>query len=289
MNEITTREQSPVARPERIGQATAIEQSRAQAEVEAAVVVAQRRPRDVPAATAAMREACGHPKVAERAFFAYPKGGQRITGPSVYLARELARCWGNVQYGVAELLRDDVAGRSEMQAYAWDVQTNTRNAAIFIVPHKRDTRRGAEKLTDLREVYENNANAGARRVRECIYSVLPRWFVDEAESICHRTLEDGGGKPLAQRVADAVKLFDDLGVSLDQLERHRGRPSAKWSAQDVAQLVVIYTSLQRGEIDRDETFPPQRVTVGEIAGNGENGLRDDDPDLTAHKAEGAQS
>jgi hypothetical protein len=73
-----------------------------------------------------MRESCSQKGLAERAFFRYSRGGSQITGPSVHLARELARCFGNVQYGIAELRRDDEHGESEMQAFAWDVQTNTR-------------------------------------------------------------------------------------------------------------------------------------------------------------------
>src|SRR5512139_3483261 len=89
--------------PVRIGQATAIEQSRAAAEVEAAVVVAQRVPRVVANAVDQMRQSCQQKRLAERAFYRYPRGGQTVTGASVHLARELARCWGNIQYGISEL------------------------------------------------------------------------------------------------------------------------------------------------------------------------------------------
>lgn len=248
-----------------VGQATAIEQSRAVAEVQAAVVVAQQCPRSVQAAQEGMRESCRQQGLADRAFFRYSRGGSSITGPTIHLARELARCWGNIQYGVAELRRDDVAGESEMQAYAWDVQTNTRSALIFVVPHKRDKRGGAEKLVDLRDVYENNANNGARRLRQAIFSVLPPWYVEEAKALCTATLEHGAGdKPLAQRVADAVALFDGLGVKPDQLEQRLGRDRDRWTGHDLAQLRVTYNSLRNGEITVDEEFPPQRVSADEI-------------------------
>lgn len=107
--------------PTRIGQGTAVEQSRAAAEVQAAVVVAQQCPRNIQQAVAEMRESCRQPYLAERAFYRYGRGGSTVTGPSVHLARELARCWGNIQYGLVELRRDDEYGQSEMQAFAWDV------------------------------------------------------------------------------------------------------------------------------------------------------------------------
>ena len=74
-------------------QATAIEQARAVAEVQAAVTVAQAIPRDVQRAVAEMRDACGRLALAQRAFYSVPNRGN---GPTVHLARELARIWGNI-------------------------------------------------------------------------------------------------------------------------------------------------------------------------------------------------
>lgn len=258
--------------PTHVGQATAIEQSRAVAEVQAAVVVAQQCPRSITRAEAQMRESCAQTGLAERAFYRYPRGGETVTGASVHLARELARVWGNVQYGIAELRRDDAEGYSEMQAWAWDVETNTRNALIFVVPHRRDSKDKAtgqnvsKPLVEMRDIYENNTNQGARRLRECIFAILPPWFVEAAKDRCSATLRDGGGKPLAQRVADAIKGFEALGVTADQCEQKLGRKSDRWTEHDVAQLGVAYKSIQRGEITRDEEFPPPRVTAAEIAG-----------------------
>lgn len=262
-SDITTR--PPVALPETVGQATAIEQSRAVAEVAAAVQVAQAYPRDTQAALREMREVCRLKSMADRAFFAYPKAGSTVTGPTVHLARELARIWGNIQYSSAEMARSDVRAESEMQAVAWDLQTNARAAQIHIVPHKMDTKRGVKVLTDMRDIYENNANMGARRLRAVIFAVLPSWFVDEAVDLCNATLEDGGGVPLAHRIASIVDAFAGLDITTEQLEANRGKPSARWTAHDVAALVVLGKSLRSGEITRDEAFPATPVTSEQIA------------------------
>lgn len=253
----------------RIGQATAIEQSRAVAEVQAAIVVAQQCPRNVQTALAEMRISCGQKALADRAFFKFPRAGGSVSGASIHLARDLARTWGNIQYGIAELARDDATGVSEMVAYAWDVQTNTRVSNTFIVPHKRDKKGGAETLTELRDIYENNANNGARRVRECIFGVLPPWFVEEAKARCLATLQDGGGKTLAQRTADAIAAFATLGIVVDQLEQKVGRETAKWTDMDVAQLGITFRSLERGEVSKEDEFPSERVTVAEVTARAE--------------------
>ncbi len=267
-----------VPTPGFLGQATAIEQSRAVAEVQAAIVVAQQCPRNIQQALADMRDSCRQMRLAERAFYRFPRGGETVSGSTVHLARELARCWGNIQYGIAELRRDDAEGFSEMQAYAWDVQTNTRAAQIFIVPHKRDTKQGVKSLTDLRDIYENSANNGARRVRAAIFSILPPWFVQEAEELCNKTLTEGGGVPLPQRIAAAISVFERQRIAVDRLEQKLGRPSAKWTEWDVAQLQVAAQSIARGEVTADEEFPPQRVTADEIRGQQPPAPAGDDED-----------
>jgi hypothetical protein len=254
----------PVPMPGRIAQGTAVEQTRAAAEVLAAVQVAQQCPRDLQYARRIMQDSCRQQYLAERAFYRYPRGGQTITGPTVHLARELARCFGNVQYGIAELRRDDEFGQSELLAFAWDVETNTRTSNTFIVPHLRDKRGGPERLVDARDIYENNANNGTRRVRQAIWAILPPFFTQEAEEICRKTLADGGGRPLAHRITDAITGFKGLGVSVEQLEEKLGRSALRWDEFDVSQLGITYRSIERREIRVEDEFPPPGTTADEI-------------------------
>ncbi|MEV4806823.1 hypothetical protein AB0K18_43085 [Nonomuraea sp. NPDC049421] len=247
-----------------MSQATTIEASRAVAEVAGAIRVAQEVPRNMQVATTMMREATSQMGLAERAFYKYPRGGQSVTGASIHLARELARCFGNVDYGIVELSRDEERGRSEVKAWAWDMQTNARTSNTFIAPHMRDVRGGAQKITDLRDVYENNANLGARRLREMIFAILPSWFVEEAKERCAATLAHGGGVPLAKRIADAIAGFNAIGVTVDRLEKKVGRPNAQWTDFDVANLGVTYKSIQRGEVTIAAEFPDQPVTADEV-------------------------
>jgi hypothetical protein len=244
-------------RPVAATQAAGIEHSRAIAEVQSMVVVAQNCPRNEAQAIQKMREACGRLALAEMAFFKFPRGGSTVQGPSVHLARELARCWGNINYGVSELDRDDLGGKSEMVAYAWDVQTNARSATAFIVPHKRDKKGGAETLVDMRDIYENNANNAARRLREMVFSVLPKWYVEEAKQLCRLTLEKGeGDKPLTQRIADAISALEKLGVSVERIEAKIGAKSAAWTPVDIANLAVSFRSIKNKEVSADDEFPP---------------------------------
>lgn len=254
---------SPSRQAEFIGQATAVEQARAVAEVQAAVVVAQQVPRDMGRAIADMRDACGRLGLAGRAFYSVPNRG---SGPSVHLARELVRIWGNADYGVHELRRDDQAGISEIRAFAWDQQTNVRSSRTFIVPHAKDTRQGRKVLTDLADIYLNNHNIGARAVRESIFTILPAWFVDEAVDLCRVTMEKGEGKPLTQRVDDIVAAFAAIDVKVTQLEERVGRGRGSWTPADLAELTILGASIKRGEVTKAEAFPQRRVSADEITG-----------------------
>lgn len=246
-----------------VSQATAIEQSRAIAEVQAAILVAQQCPRDMVGAWEQMKASCGRLSLASRAFYSVPNRG---TGPSVHLARELARIWGNIDYGVKELSRDDELFRSEVQAYAWDQQTNVRSSRSFIVPHARMAKGERKALTDLGDIYLNNQNVGARAVRESIFTVLPADFVAEAQELCRATIQRGDGKPLPERVAAAVAVFGELGVTVAQLETRIGRKRGYWTPSDLADLTVLRSSLKRGELSIEEAFPTEPVTGKEITG-----------------------
>lgn len=246
-----------------LSQSTAIEQSRAVAEVQAQIVVAQNCPRNIQRAVAEMREACGQLAMANQAFYTVPNRGN---GPSVHLMRELARIWGNVEHGSKELARDEIRG-SEILAFAWDFETNARSSRTYIVPHERMKGKGRQRLTDLGDITNNNNNVAARAVRECISNILPRWFTDEAQTRCRQTLEKGEGKSLEERVADMVDVFRKIGVTEAQIETKLAKKRGRWSAGDVAQMGIVYTSITRDGYDKDEMFPPAEpvgVTVEQI-------------------------
>lgn len=247
--------------PTHVTQATAVEQARAVAEVAAAVQVAQQCPRAPQRAWAEMKEACSRLSLAEMAFYKVPSRGQ---GPSVHLARELLRIWGNADAGVHELSRDDARGMSEIRAYAWDQQTNVRQSRTFQVPHRRMG--GGAQLTDLTDIYLNNQNIGARAVRECIFAILPRDFTAEAQALCRKTIEHGDGVPLPERISNMLTKFREVGVTVARIETKVGRKRGQWTAADVAELAITYGSIARNETTADDEFPPERVTAAEIKG-----------------------
>lgn len=252
--------------PAPLSQATQVEQARAMAEVQAAVWVAQQNPRDMDRAYGDMRDACSHDGLAKRAFYSVPNRG---TGSTVHLARELARVWGNIRYGVRELHRDDAGGVSEVLAYAEDLQTNSRAERSFVVPHAKMVGKGADKrreaLVDLDDIYRNNQNTGAKAVRECIFGVLPNRFISEAEKIARKAMTGGDdGETLTDRVLKTIATFSGMGVSKRRLELRQQKKSGQWSDADIADLRIAYQTISRNESTADQLFPAEQIDAGAI-------------------------
>ena len=174
--------------------------SRQAQEVQGAIVMAKKFPRDEYDAMERIKRTCQRATLAEQAIYSYPRGGQTVMGPSIRLAEALAQNWGNIDYGVIELEQKN--GSSEMMAYAWDLESNTRVTKIFTVEHKRDTRKGTYQLTDSRDIYEATANFGARRMRACILGVIPGDVVDMAVGECKETVRKGIGKEQSYKRTD---------------------------------------------------------------------------------------
>ena len=119
---LSTGNQMQVAAP---NAAVAMSTTREAQEVQAAVFMAKRFPRDENFAIARIAQTCQRKGLAEKAIYSYPKGGQNVTGPSIRLAEAIAQSWGNIQSGVVEL--EQRPGESVCMSYCWDLETNTRD------------------------------------------------------------------------------------------------------------------------------------------------------------------
>jgi len=75
---------------------TEIASTRAAQEVQAAMVVAKKFPRDVTASLARILTNCKRKALAEQAVYAYPRGKEVVSGPTIRLAEVLAQSWGNM-------------------------------------------------------------------------------------------------------------------------------------------------------------------------------------------------
>ena len=250
MNELNVfRSEEQIGQPA-TGAAAQMMVSRQAQEVQAAMVVAKRFPRDEVLAMDRILKACQRTSLAAAAVYEYPRGGETVTGPSIRLAEALAQNWGNVDFGVIEL--EQRPGESQVMAYAWDLETNTRQSKVFTVPHIRQTKSGSYPLKDPRDIYEMVANQGARRMRSCILGVIPGDVVDAAIAQCDKTLKESNKKPLEKRITNMCEKFqNDFQITVDALEKYIGRKAQAFSETDVIRLGKVYRSLKDGVIGSD--------------------------------------
>lgn len=228
-----------------------IEENRAMHEVQAAYVIAKKFPRDTEQAYLNIINACKRPHLAEQAIYAYPRGNTLVKGPSIRLAEVLAQNWGNLDCGVREISQSN--GVSVAEAYAIDLQTNTRITKAFHVKHVRDTKKGRQTITDARDIYELVANNGARRLRACILSIIPGDIIEAAVERCGKTLESSD-VPLAEQIKKMVVAFDEIGIKPDHLEKKLGHKLDAIIPQEIITLKGIYKSIKDGMGTREQFF-----------------------------------
>lgn len=242
----------------------AVESSRAIAEAQGKLVIAKRFPRDEVQAYAKAMQACQRKQMASTAFYSFPRAGSTISGASIRFAEELARCWGNVDYGIKELSRDKE--KSEMQAYAWDMETNTISVQNFTNPHYREKNGRMEKLTSDRDIYEINANMATRRLRARILAVLPNWFVEDCINECRKTLAGQNDIPLVDKVRKLVVSFEKYAVTKEMIEKRLGHTIETTTMDEYLDLVGIGNALKDKQSTVADWFeqPKQRGELNNL-------------------------
>jgi hypothetical protein len=220
-----------------------IEKSRAVTEAMGKLYLAKQFPRDEANAFVKLMQSCSRKSMADEAEYAYPRGKETVTGPSIRLAEEMARVWGNIEYGIRELSDDEES--TEMEAYAWDLETNLVTTQKFKVKKERSTKSGTYKLTDQRDVYEQNANLGSRRLRARILAILPPDLKDAALNQCKQTLKPSKDA-LPTRVKEMVAAFAKLKVTDVMIEQKQGKKIAEFTPEDIAAIIPIFNSIKDG-------------------------------------------
>lgn len=235
----------------------AIEQQRAVAEAQGKLTIAKTFPRDINLATQEVIEACRIPALASQAFYSVPRsGGKPDVGASIRLAEEIARIWGNIDYGHRELSRSE--GKSEVEVYAWDMQTNTFSRRQVTVNHTRYTKQyGNQPLKDPRDIDNLISNVSAKHKRACILAIIPKWLKEMAEQECKLTLSGNNSVPFAQIIRNIIADFSRFGVTLEQIEEYFDKKSEQFDDQDLHELTGIINSLRDGGRARDFFGKPE--------------------------------
>ena len=239
---------------------TEVKSQREASEIQAMVFMAKQFPRNQIQAADRILNACTRQTLADSAVYSYPRGGQSVEGPSIRLAEVLAQNWGNLDFGIRELSQEN--GVSTVEAYAWDLETNVRQAKVFQVAHKRMAKGGTKTLTDPRDIYEMVANQGSRRLRACILSIIPGDIGEAALAQCSVTQAASVGatpEEIKETIRKMTVVMGKFGITTENIqERYQCRLEAIRPAQ-IVELRKIHTSLKDGMSKPSDWFAIQEV------------------------------
>lgn len=232
-----------------------MQDNRELAEVQAKMFLSRQFPRDEELSLKRTLRDCERMELASVSQYEFPRGDSVVRGPSIRLVEVLARNWGNLSFGIREI--EATGSGSTVETFAWDLETNVYDSKVFSVSNTRATKKGSYKLTDPRDVYENMANAAARRKRACILSVLPKWYVDQAVDACAETLKRNitkNGKDMSQVRNQIVAAFQKWNITPDQIKEKIGRDVDHLTENDVVRLRSLYMTINDGFAKPEDVF-----------------------------------
>jgi len=240
------------------------------ADIQSAIIVSRKFPRNEETAYQKLMHACERTNFAEDAMYAFPRfsaeEGKKvtITGPSVNLAREAARVWGNIRWGLV-IVADSDETRT-IEGWGYDLEANTRVSQEDTFNKTVYTRKDGWRPANERDLRELTARRGAFLVRNSLLQLVPKDFISDAMDQVEKTLASKARQdPDAQKKA-VISAFDRIGVPADQLESYLGHALATLSPEEIAKLRSVYKSIEDGNSTWAEYLTPR---PGEAKVNGQ--------------------
>lgn len=253
--------------PTQVGALSAV--VREDTELKAAIVSAKRFPREEAASYARIMRACERPSMAEDAAYSFPRGGKPVTGPSVYLAREAARCWGNIRHGLRIVSVDEE--QVHVRGYALDLETNAyaESEDRFAKKIQRKVNGRTQWVDpDERDLRELVNRRGAICVRNAILQVIPADIIEDALRKADDTLRRAAKGELEQNREDAVRrlvvAFDRFGVRPEMLATFLQHELSLITPDELAELRKVYTSIEDGNTRVADHFTVARAEPGGV-------------------------
>jgi hypothetical protein len=251
-----------ISKPQPQSAITAVKAQRSITEVQAAIAIAKQFPRDEGEAREKILNACARSSLAERGVYLYKRGESDVTGLTIHVAKEIARIWGNIEYGWT--IVDEKIDSTTVETCARDLESNIRSYIEFTVSHRRVTKKGSYLVSDPRDLYEMVANMAARRMRACILGLIPNDIQDDAHEQCDRTMKDSV-EITPKTIKALVSAFEELKVTKKQLEKRIQRKIESVQPGQVVQLRKIFNSMKEGMSDASSWFEEEAPTAAASA------------------------
>ena len=273
--ELLERNQLPV--PARANELVLTEgEAAALQKVQARVLVAKKFPRNEDQCFQAVVRSCSRFNFAEKAEYRFKRGSKPdgkggftdniVQGPSVYLAREMCRIWGNLDHGFDIISEDD--DRVTIRGWAWDLQTNSEihQDNTFRKVHQRYDKKAGQTIwkpiTDDRDLRELKNRQGALAERNCMLALLPEDLKQDAvekarETVTNKITED----PESHR-KKILEGFLQVNVSAEQLEKFLGCKVAGASPAQLVELRSMWRAIADGVSVWTDYLPAETTEEG---------------------------
>lgn len=239
----------------------AIEQQRAIAEARGQIQLAKMFPRSNSEALNELIDACKNWDFAKSAFYSVPNRG---SGPSIRFAEEVARCYGNFEYGHRELSRSK--GKSEIEVFAWDKEKNNVSKRQITVEHIRDTKNGPKQLRDQADIDNRIANVASKQMRGRILAIVPKALVEMGIAECRKTLAGNNTESMGSKISQMIVEFGEFGIRPDQITTYIGHSVDECSVEDLTDLFGVFNAIKQGARISDyfggkETSQPKSTSL----------------------------
>lgn len=245
-------------------QARAVAEARA--EMEGAVLMARRFPRDMTQVWQRMEQTCRRKTFAENAQYSFPRGGKKIEGPSVKLSRALVTLYGNIHSG-SRVIRDE-PDKVVIQGYAWDLESGARstvedvvNKSIYRKPNPQKGFAGGWITPDERDLRELVSKRSAIAERNCQLKVMPFDLIEDSIGLCKQTLRENIKDPKGEQKKLIIEL-SKFNITVEMVQRYFGHKE-DWSADEIVELRGILNGIADGEAKRDDYFRARPAASGD--------------------------
>lgn len=237
-------------------------------EIESTIVIAKKFPRNEQAAFGTLMRSCQRQSFASIVTYRFPRGGKNVEGPSVYLAKEAARIWGNIRFGF-DIVADTETSR-HIRGWAWDVETNAKSSyddSLEKLIQRKDPASGKTKWVtpDERDLRELTNKRGAICVRNSLLDLLPSDLIDDAITEAKKNLASNASQNIDEARKSIIKAFGGLGVSVEELERYLTHSLTTATASEVAELRQVWKSISDGISSWNEYAPSEPKPTGPVS------------------------
>jgi hypothetical protein len=236
-------------------------ESLARAEINQLIATARRYPREIDnrkITERMVKMATYTEAAASECFYAIPRGGTIIYGPSVRLSEVASYCWGNM-HSVARVVNVDKIGRTvTSQAVAWDLEANVQEAVEYT---NRITIGGDDGVKTAALAAISLAKRNAK------FALIPRVVWWPVFQKC-MDVAVGSAVPIGAQIIEMQKAFSRYGIVLEQIMEKLGRTHpGDITEDDILKLRGFYVAIKENEAQAGDIFPPISRPVAATSGH----------------------